>query len=86
MGKGSKRKKKGQEQKKNVLASNPTICVERDIPFCGGNCTISTPSIPAMAKEFFTNASRFEELDIPNAGHGTNLVNVTESSQRVQKC
>ncbi|KAH6660276.1 Alpha/Beta hydrolase protein [Truncatella angustata] len=46
---------------------------ERDILFCGGNCTSSDPSIPAMVEEFFTNASSFDAFIIPGAGHGLNL-------------
>ncbi|KAI1845676.1 hypothetical protein JX266_008287 [Neoarthrinium moseri] len=46
---------------------------DRDIPFCGGNCTVSEPSIPAMAKQFFPKASCFEAFDVPESGHGLNL-------------
>ncbi|KAK9771836.1 putative Alpha/Beta hydrolase protein [Seiridium cardinale] len=46
---------------------------DRDIPFCGGNCTISTPSIPAMAQEYFANASYFDAFVVPGSGHGLNL-------------
>ncbi|KAH8894514.1 alpha/beta-hydrolase [Thozetella sp. PMI_491] len=46
---------------------------DRDLPFCGGNCSPSTPSIPAQVQEFFPSASAFEVVVIPEAGHGLNL-------------
>ncbi|KAI0136361.1 Alpha/Beta hydrolase protein [Xylariales sp. AK1849] len=49
------------------------ITGDRDVPFCGGNCTISKPSIPAMVKQYFANASYFSAFDVPGAGHGLNL-------------
>ncbi|KAI1142438.1 hypothetical protein F5Y05DRAFT_409584 [Hypoxylon sp. FL0543] len=47
--------------------------LERDIPFCGGNCDASSPPIPAQAKQSFTNASYFDAVIVPGAGHGLNL-------------
>ncbi|KAI4598374.1 hypothetical protein KJ359_002783 [Pestalotiopsis sp. 9143b] len=46
---------------------------ERDIPFCGGNCSVSDPSIPAAAEMFFPNATYFDAFVVPGAGHGLNL-------------
>ncbi|KAI1763624.1 Alpha/beta hydrolase family-domain-containing protein [Hypoxylon sp. FL1150] len=50
------------------------ITGDRDIPFCGGNCSTSEPSIPAQVSEYFTNASSFEAVVVCGAGHGLNLV------------
>ncbi|KAI1386512.1 Alpha/Beta hydrolase protein [Hypoxylon trugodes] len=49
------------------------ITGERDIPFCGGNCTVTDPSIPAQSKQSFPNASCFEAVIVPRAGHGLNF-------------
>jgi hypothetical protein len=49
---------------------------DRDLPFCGGNCSTTTPSIPAKAKESFPNARFFDASIIPEAGHGLNMVSV----------
>jgi hypothetical protein len=55
--------------------------IDRDIPFCGGNCTISDPSIPALVQENFANASYFDAFVVPGAGHGLNLVRVLFTRQ-----
>ncbi|KAH8900407.1 alpha/beta-hydrolase [Thozetella sp. PMI_491] len=49
------------------------ITGERDIPFCGGNCSTSVPSLPAKVQENFPNAAKFEAVVVPDAGHGLNL-------------
>ncbi|ETS87343.1 hypothetical protein PFICI_01171 [Pestalotiopsis fici W106-1] len=46
---------------------------ERDIPFCGGNCSVTTPSVPEQAGQYFPNATYFDALVVPGAGHGLNL-------------
>lgn len=52
--------------------------VERDIPFCGGNCLATgnpdLPSIPASSGMIFKNASAFEAYIVPKAGHGLAFV------------
>ncbi|XXG98410.1 uracil permease [Hypoxylon texense] len=49
------------------------ITGERDIPFCGGNCLVSEPSLPAQTRPYFPNASFFEAIVVSGAGHGLNL-------------
>ncbi|KAF3006953.1 hypothetical protein E8E14_003185 [Neopestalotiopsis sp. 37M] len=49
------------------------ITGERDVPFCGGNCSATEPSIPEMVKGSFQNASYFDAVLIPGSGHGLNL-------------
>ncbi|KAF3016256.1 hypothetical protein E8E14_012683 [Neopestalotiopsis sp. 37M] len=44
-----------------------------DIPFCGGNCSVSSPSIPQSAVQFFPEAAYFKTYIVPGAGHGLNL-------------
>jgi pimeloyl-ACP methyl ester carboxylesterase len=46
---------------------------DRDLPFCGGNCSTSVPSLPAQSQQFFANASSFEAAIIPGGGHALNL-------------
>ncbi|KAI0152500.1 Alpha/beta hydrolase family-domain-containing protein [Hypoxylon sp. NC0597] len=61
----------------NNTFGGPVLIVtgERDIPFCGGNCDVSNPPIPAQANQSFTNTSYFDAIIVPGAGHGLNLVN-----------
>lgn len=57
------------------MKTNSDIAIiERDVPFCGGNCITSDPSIPAMVRQYFTNPSYFDAFVVPGAGHGLNLV------------
>ncbi|KAI1076769.1 Alpha/Beta hydrolase protein [Whalleya microplaca] len=49
------------------------ITGERDVPFCGGNCLASEPSIPSASKQYFPNTTDFETVIVPGAGHGLNL-------------
>ncbi|KAI0161178.1 Alpha/Beta hydrolase protein [Hypoxylon sp. FL1284] len=60
------------------------ITGECDIPFCGGNCSTSEPSVPAQSAEYFSNSSYFETVIVPGAGHALNLVNT--SFHILQKC
>ncbi|OTA63563.1 hypothetical protein K449DRAFT_368356 [Hypoxylon sp. EC38] len=62
----------------NNTFGGPVLIVtgERDIPFCGGNCDVSNPSIPAQANQSFPNTSYFDTIIVPGAGHGLNLVNI----------
>ncbi|EHK15318.1 uncharacterized protein TRIVIDRAFT_38049 [Trichoderma virens Gv29-8] len=52
---------------------------ERDVPFCGGNCSDTTtiqgafPNLLAFSEILFPNASTFEAAVIPEAGHGLNF-------------
>ncbi|KAI0387769.1 Alpha/Beta hydrolase protein [Hypomontagnella monticulosa] len=59
----------------NNTFGGPVLVItgERDIPFCGGNCGVSTPSLPAQANQSLTNAKPFEAVVVPGAGHGLNL-------------
>ncbi|KAK7908026.1 hypothetical protein PG985_015329 [Apiospora marii] len=57
------------------------ITGERDIPFCGGNCFQTKPSIPANANKSFTNASYFDSFVVPSSGHGLNLVSTESLAQ-----
>ena len=50
------------------------IYIDRDIPFCGGNCTSGDSTIPAAVEQRFGNSSDFKTVVIPHAGHGLNLV------------
>ncbi|KAJ4397153.1 hypothetical protein N0V93_001377 [Gnomoniopsis smithogilvyi] len=45
----------------------------RDLPFCGGNCEAVEPSLPAQVGGLFPNASKFEAVVVPGAGHALNL-------------
>lgn len=51
---------------------------ERDVPFCGGNCSDTTTiqgaysDLIAASEPFFPNAT-FSSVVVPNAGHGLNL-------------
>lgn len=49
------------------------ITGDRDIPFCGGNCSVSDPSIPAQVQEYFPNTTYFDAFVVPETGHGLNL-------------
>ena len=53
------------------------ITGERDLPFCGGDCTITgnpaLSSIPQSSKQYFPDASAFEVFIVPGSGHGLNL-------------
>ncbi|PTB46118.1 hypothetical protein M441DRAFT_63418 [Trichoderma asperellum CBS 433.97] len=55
------------------------ITGERDLPFCGGNCTDTTsiqgafPDLLAPSKAFFPSAATFNTSIVPGAGHGLNL-------------
>ncbi|KAI1102804.1 Alpha/Beta hydrolase protein [Jackrogersella minutella] len=49
------------------------ITGDRDVVFCGGNCQATKPPIPAMSKQYFTNANNFQAVVVPGAGHGLNL-------------
>ncbi|KAJ9133818.1 Ctr copper transporter family protein [Pleurostoma richardsiae] len=53
------------------------ITGERDIPFCGGDCLIThdpaLSSIPAASGAMFPNASHFDAVIVPSAGHALNL-------------
>ncbi|PTB75658.1 hypothetical protein M440DRAFT_1335113 [Trichoderma longibrachiatum ATCC 18648] len=54
------------------------ITGDRDLPFCGGNCTDITaiqgayPDLIAASKPSFPNAT-FSSVVVPNGGHGLNL-------------
>lgn len=48
--------------------------IAQDLPFCGGNCETADPSLPAQVGGLFSNASKFEAVVIPGAGHALNLV------------
>ncbi|OTB08245.1 hypothetical protein M426DRAFT_71352 [Hypoxylon sp. CI-4A] len=54
--------------------------LERDLPFCGGNCAATSPNIPAQVKQSYINASYFESKIVPGAGHGLNLEYSAEST------
>ncbi|KAK3064732.1 hypothetical protein LTS18_004469 [Coniosporium uncinatum] len=52
------------------------ITGNRDLPYCGGNCAAGPtgyPNIPSTSKNNFLNASAFEVVIVPGAGHGLNL-------------
>ena len=57
-----------------VLTSN----LERDIPFCGGDCYATgkpdLASIPAASAKAFPIAKVFNASIVPGAGHGLNFV------------
>lgn len=53
----------------------------RDLPFCGGNCEIVDPTLPAQVASLFPNASKFEAVVIPGAGHALNLVRILLGSK-----
>ena len=55
--------------------------IDRDIPFCGGNCLQDEPSIPAMVESSFSNSSDFQAVVVPSAGHGLNLVSQPRPSR-----
>lgn len=59
----------------NNTFGGPVLVItgERDIPFCGGNCLTSSPSIPAQSEKYFTNASSFDTIIVGGTGHGLNL-------------
>ncbi|KAI1210997.1 Alpha/beta hydrolase family-domain-containing protein [Annulohypoxylon truncatum] len=59
----------------NNTFAGPVLVItgERDIPFCGGNCNTSTPPIPDQSKQYFTNATTFDAIVVPKAGHSLNL-------------
>lgn len=59
---------------KNLIADLLVNYIERDLPFCGGNCSSTVPSILEAAKPAFTNTSHFEAFAVPGTGHGLNLV------------
>lgn len=50
----------------------------RDLPFCGGDCTITgeagVPNFLEMSKPYFPSASKFEAVVVGDSGHGLNLV------------
>lgn len=52
------------------------ITGERDVPYCGGDCTRNVPegysSIPAAAQESFPN-TQIDTVIVPDAGHGLNF-------------
>lgn len=54
------------------------LVTDRDLPFCGGNCTDITaiqgayPDLIAASKPSFPNAT-FSSVVVPNGGHGLNL-------------
>lgn len=61
-----------------LLVTRLTITLDRDVPFCGGNCT-DTTAIQGKAKNIidysrpnFAKASAFQATIIPKAGHGLN--------------
>ncbi|RFU75771.1 hypothetical protein TARUN_6530 [Trichoderma arundinaceum] len=55
------------------------ITGERDLPFCGGNCTDTTtikgafPNLIAASEPFFPHAASFNTTIVPGSGHGLNL-------------
>lgn len=55
------------------------ITGERDIPFCGGDCTstmmagVDAPDLIAVSKPMFAQASSFDYHIVEGAGHGLNL-------------
>ncbi|ETS84808.1 hypothetical protein PFICI_02833 [Pestalotiopsis fici W106-1] len=49
------------------------ITGERDVPFCGGNCSATEPSIPEMVQHSFQNATYFDAVIVTGSGHGLNL-------------
>lgn len=61
-------------------AAAKLISKARDLPFCGGNCETAEPSLPAQVGTLFPNASAFEAVIVPGAGHALNLVSLTSSS------
>lgn len=54
------------------------ITGDRDLPFCGGDCTItgnaSLPNFLEISRDYFPNASKFDAVAVGGAGHGLNLV------------
>ncbi|TFA98229.1 hypothetical protein CCMA1212_010050 [Trichoderma ghanense] len=65
----------------DINAFNGSVLIitgERDVPFCGGNCSDTTTiqgaysDLIAASEPFFPNAT-FSSVVVPNAGHGLNL-------------
>lgn len=59
-------------------AAVPVLIVtgQRDLPYCGGDCTItgsSLPNIPSSSQQYLPNAKPFQVEIITGAGHGLNL-------------
>lgn len=52
------------------------VHLARDLPFCGGNCEIVDPTLPAQVTGLFPNASKFEAVVVPGGGHALNLVRI----------
>ena len=59
--------------------------IDRDIPFCGGNCLNEQPSIPDQVRDSFSNSSDFKAVVVPSAGHGLNLVSRPRIPHRHQR-
>lgn len=60
------------------MSANTNAIIERDIPFCGGNCTDSS-AIQGKAKDIieysrpnYAKACVFETNIVPGSGHGIN--------------
>ncbi|KAL6867031.1 hypothetical protein J3F83DRAFT_103205 [Trichoderma novae-zelandiae] len=70
----------------NAFSGNVLIITgDRDVPFCGGNCSDTTtiqgafPDLLAASKPFFPNAT-FSSVAVPEAGHGLNLGYASKSA------
>ncbi|KAH8895386.1 alpha/beta-hydrolase [Thozetella sp. PMI_491] len=50
------------------------ITGERDLPFCGGNCFVSSPSLAAKVQQQFPKAAKFQSVIVPGTGHSLNFV------------
>jgi len=52
--------------------TGPVLVVngDRDFPFCGTDCSSTTPPIPDGVKSLYPAASSFKSVILPNTGHG----------------
>ncbi|OTB20067.1 hypothetical protein K445DRAFT_372816 [Daldinia sp. EC12] len=59
----------------NNSYSGPVFVItgENDIAFCGGNCYVTNPSIPAQVASSFPNNTLIESYVVAGSGHGLNL-------------
>lgn len=53
-----------------------TFLLDRDLIFCGGNCSSSTPSAAELVRPKFTKVTDFEAVIVPQTGHLLNFVSL----------